>query len=68
MNRFRKWVEACGGPEIVAEKMGKSSRAIYKWLQGKNLPSGKDLVELRRMSKGAFSLDDVIDCCVLNKK
>lgn len=68
MNKFRAWILATGGKESLAERMGKSPRAIYKWMSAETAPTGKDLVELRKLGKGAFTIDDVIDCCVLNKK
>lgn len=53
---FRVWLKQSGlSAQALAETLGVSRAAIYKWIAGDCLPSATMLVKLEALSQGAVT-------------
>jgi len=61
MGKFRAWVSEKGGPAVVGRLMGKSRTAVEHWVRGHSHPKTKDLPKLIKLSRGALTLEDILN-------
>jgi hypothetical protein len=58
--KFIKWVAAQGGAEVIADRLGVSTQVVKLWLKGRSTPAAHNLIELVKMSNGAFGFADIL--------
>lgn len=58
--KFRKWIEAKGGPRAVSRLLKLSDSTVYKWLACEVSPTAKRMIDLVKLGKGQFTYEDII--------
>lgn len=58
--KFRDWLISFGFPEAMIF-FGVSEGTIRNWAVGRYIPRTDQLVKVRERSKGAVSMDEIID-------
>lgn len=58
--KFKKWIEAQGGPRVVAQKLGVESPTVNHWLKSHCTPKATVMVKLVKLGRGAFTFEDII--------
>ncbi len=59
--KFRRWVDAQGGPKGVGEKLGISANRVRMWLRRESSPQAILMQKLVKSGRGKFSYDDLIN-------
>lgn len=58
--KFKKWIEAQGGPRVLALKLGVESPTVNHWLKSRATPKALVMLKLMKLGKGAFTFEDMI--------
>lgn len=60
-SKFRRWVYETGGPYVLAEKIGVTYQAVYKWLHRHHGPGILTAEKIVKLSKGKLTYQDIAE-------
>lgn len=60
MSVLEKWIKTNGGTRAIAKKLNLTQTIMYKWFNHEGWPKVETILELRRLSKGELTFDNIL--------